>query len=165
MSRYESSVEATEEGAAVVLGSQRLTLPGRTDVGQYYGRKIIIGIRPEDLGDPALGHGARGGATAAAGHATHPHAPLAADARLIEVLGSEQHVHFSVDATPVGGAAAAAGGTAPAGSLAAGAPDGVARLDSSSAIRAGTRVMFSVDTDRLHFFDADTGQAIATSSS
>ena len=165
MNLYEASLEATEDGAAVVLGSQRLTLPGRTDVGQYYGRKIIIGIRPEDLGDPALGHGTRVGATAGGGHGTHPHAPLAADARLIEVLGSEQHVHFSVDATPVGGAAAAAGDTAQAGILAAGAPNGVARLDPRSAIRAGTRVMFSVDTERLHFFDPDTGQAIATGSS
>jgi multiple sugar transport system ATP-binding protein len=165
MNLYEASLEATEEGAAVVLGSQRLTLPGRTDVGQYYGRKIIIGIRPEDLGDPALGHGTRVGATAGGGHGTHPHASLAADARLIEVLGSEQHVHFSIDATPAGGAAPAAGDTAQAGILAAAAPNGVARLDPRSAIRAGTRVMFSVDTERLHFFDPDTGQAIATGSS
>ncbi|MGC1284026.1 MAG: sn-glycerol-3-phosphate ABC transporter ATP-binding protein UgpC, partial [Streptosporangiaceae bacterium] len=71
MNLYEASLEATEEGAAVVLGSQRLTLPGRTDVGQYYGRKIIIGIRPEDLGDPALGDGTRVGATAGGGHGTH----------------------------------------------------------------------------------------------
>jgi multiple sugar transport system ATP-binding protein len=175
MNLYEASLEAAGEGAAVVLGSQRLALPGRTDVGQYYGRKIIIGIRPEDLGDPAVGHGTRVGATAGGGHATHPHAThphathphaaLAADARLIEVLGSEQHVHFSVDATPASGAAATAGDTAQAGILAVGAPNGVARLDPRSAIRAGTRVTFSVDTERLHFFDPDTGQAIATGTS
>src|SRR6202034_61228 len=75
MNLYEASLEATEDGAAVVLGSQRLTLPGRTDVGQYYGRKIISGIRPEDPGDPPLGHGTRVGATAGGGHGTHPHAP------------------------------------------------------------------------------------------
>src|SRR6202034_2583601 len=115
-------------------------------------------------GDPALGHGTRVGATAGGGHATRPHAPLGAHARLIEVLGSEQHVHFSVDAPPAGGAAAAAGATERVGILAAGAPNGVARLDPRSAIRAGTRVMFSVDTERLHFFDPDTGQAIATGS-
>jgi multiple sugar transport system ATP-binding protein len=164
MNLYEAGLEMAGDGAAVVLGSQRLTLPGRTGVGHYHGRKVIVGIRPEDLGDPALGYGIRVGATAAGGHAAPPHAPLAADARLIEVLGSEQHVHFSIDATPAGGAGGAASDNAQAGILAASAPNGVARLDPRSAIRAGTRVTFSVDTERLHFFDPDTGQAIATGS-
>ena len=84
----------------------------------------------------------------------------------IELLGSEQHVHFRLDANASGSARPPrAGDTAQAGIVAAGAPNGVARLDPRSAIRAGTRVMFSVDTERLHFFDPDTGQAIATGSS
>lgn len=81
------------------------------------------------------------------------------------MLGSEQHVHFSIDATPAGGATAAAPGDTVQGRVLAAAPNGVARLDPRSAIRAGTRVTFSVDTKRLHFFDPDTGQAIATGSS
>jgi multiple sugar transport system ATP-binding protein len=141
----------------VVLGSQRLTLPGRTDVGQYYGRKIIIGIRPEDLGDPALDRLA--GATAAGAHSQRSRATLTADARFAEMLGSEQHVFFSIDATPAGGATAA-GSAGQAGLLADSEPNGVARLDPRSAIRAGGKVTFSVDTERLHFFDPDTGRAI-----
>ena len=47
-----------------------------------------------------------------------------------------------------------------AGILAASAPNGVARLDPASGVRAGDRVIFAVDPARLYFFDPDTGQAI-----
>jgi multiple sugar transport system ATP-binding protein len=79
--------------------------------------------------------------------------------RLIEVLGSEQHVYFSIDATPAG-AGAAADESAEAVILAASAPNGVARLDAGAGVRAGDRVTFAVDPARLYFFDPDTGQAI-----
>jgi hypothetical protein len=82
--------------------------------------------------------------------------------RLIEVLGSEEHVYFSIDATPAGQAAAgaAAGESAEAVILAASAPNGVARLDAGAGVRAGDRVTFAVDPARLYFFDPDTGQAM-----
>ncbi len=81
--------------------------------------------------------------------------------RLVEVLGSEQHVYFSIDATPAGGAAEGAEGeAAEAGILAASAPNGVARLDPGSGVSPGGRVTFAVDPARLHFFDPDTGNAI-----
>ena len=81
---------------------------------------------------------------------------LVADAQVVEMLGSEQHVYFSVDATPVGGG----GDSGQEGILAGSAPNGVARLDPRAAVRAGTRVTFAVDVGRLHFFDPDTGNAI-----
>jgi multiple sugar transport system ATP-binding protein len=159
MNLYEASLEESGERLVVAIGSQRLGLPGQ-QFRPYLGRKVIVGIRPEDLGDPALED--RVGATAAGAHAGHPHASLTADARLLELLGSEQHVFFSLDATPVAaaGAAGAAGSAGQTGLLADSEPNGVARLDSRSAIRAGTKVTFSVDTERLHFFDPDTGRAI-----
>jgi multiple sugar transport system ATP-binding protein len=160
MNLYEGSLEESGGKLAVALGSQRLALPGH-GFRPYLGRKVIVGIRPEDLGDPALDR--RVGATAAGEHAGHPHEPLTADARLVEMLGSEQHVFFSVDATPAGGATAA-GSAGQAGLLADSEPNGVARLDPRSAIKAGTKVTFSVDTERLHFFDPDTGRAIEAGS-
>jgi hypothetical protein len=78
------------------------------------------------------------------------------------VLGSEQHVYFSIDATQAGqvAAGAAADESVEAAILASSAPNGVARLDPGVEIRAGNRVTFAVDPARLYFFDPDTGQAI-----
>ena len=131
----------------MVLGSQRLALPAQVAarVAAYQGRKIIVGVRPEDL---------------AVGRSEGVGQALVADVRLVEVLGSEQHVYFWLDATPVGGAEDE---SAQAGILAASAPNGVARLDLKnprSGVRAGGRVTFAVDPARLHFFDPDTGRAI-----
>jgi multiple sugar transport system ATP-binding protein len=155
MNLYEGSLSAADGSSvsrpAVVLGSQRLDLPAQVAarVAAYQGRKVVVGIRPEDLVLPSL-----------AGAGAWVSGPgLAADVRLIEVLGSEQHVYFSIDATPAG-AGAAADESAEAMILAASAPNGVARLDAGAGVRAGDRVTFAVDPARLYFFDPDTGQAI-----
>ena len=84
--------------------------------------------------------------------------------RLVEVLGSEQHVYFSVDATPASsapGAAATVDETTREGILASSAPNGVARLNPGSEVRPGSRVTFAVNPARLYFFDPDTGRAIS----
>ena len=84
--------------------------------------------------------------------------------RLVEVLGSEQHVYFLARCHADGRPAALADESAQTGILAASAPNGVARLDLKdprSGVRAGGRVTFAVDPARLHFFDPDTGRAIA----
>lgn len=152
MNLYEAGLSADGGSVArptVVLGSQRLDLPAQVaaQVAAYQGRKIVVGIRPEDLVLPDRAVSGPG---------------LAADVRLVEMLGSEQHVYFSIDATQAGQAAAhaAAGESAEAGILAASAPNGVTRLDPGVEVRAGERVTFAVDPARLYFFDPDTGQAI-----
>jgi multiple sugar transport system ATP-binding protein len=150
MNLYEAGLEASGPAGtpAVVLGSQRVTLPasgGQVAAGlaAYQGGKIIVGIRPEDLSVPESS-------------SSPAVSRLVADARVVEMLGSEQHVYFSVDATPVGGG----GDSAQEGILASGVPNGVARLDPRAAVRAGTRVTFAVDATRLYFFDSDTGHAV-----
>jgi multiple sugar transport system ATP-binding protein len=127
---------------AVVLGSQRLDLPAPVDarVAAYQGRKVIVGIRPEDL-IVSSGPG------------------LVTETRLVEVLGSEQHVYFWLDATPAAQAAAASA-AAEAGFLVGSAPNGMARVDPHTPVKPGGRVTFTVDPARLYFFDPDTGQAI-----
>jgi multiple sugar transport system ATP-binding protein len=160
MNLYEGGLSAGSR-PAVVLGSQRLDLPApvAARVAAYQGRKVVVGIRPEDLVLPGAGAGAGAGVGAGVG-AGGP--GLAADVRLIEVLGSEEHVYFSIDATPAGQAVdAVAGESAEAVILAASAPNGVARLDAGAGVRAGDRITFAVDPARLYFFDPDTGQAIA----
>jgi multiple sugar transport system ATP-binding protein len=155
MNLYEAALSS--DGAfrgqpTVVLGSQRLDLPVQVAarVAAYQGRKVIVGVRPEDLVAGLTGGGG-------------PGAGLVADVRLVEVLGSEQHVYFSIDATQAavaeGGAVAAE--AAEAGILVASAPNGVARLDPRVGVRVGERITFWLDPARLHFFDPDTGNAIA----
>ena len=46
------------------------------------------------------------------------------------------------------------------GELASGG-EGVARVDARAQLAAGRRVSFQLDPDRIHFFDATTGEAIA----
>jgi multiple sugar transport system ATP-binding protein len=158
MNLYEGEVEAGS-GTAVVLGSQRLAPPaaglgayaGAGGLAAYAGRKVIVGIRPEDL-RVGGGPGADGLGVAGAWPA------LVADVRRVEMLGSEQHVYFRIDATPGPGAS----DSAQAGIVTADAPNGVARLDPRSAVRAGGRVSFAVDPARLHFFDPGTGNAITS---
>jgi len=149
MNLYEAGLSA--DGAsgsrpAAVLGSQRLDLPApvAAHVAAYQGRKVIVGIRPEDL-VVSSGPG------------------LVTEARIVEVLGSEQHVYFWLDATPAAQAAAAAAATddaAEAGFLVGSAPNGMARIDPHTPVKPGGRVTFTVDPARLYFFDPDTGQAI-----
>jgi multiple sugar transport system ATP-binding protein len=145
MNLYEAGLEAA---GTLVLGSQRLELPAdvAARVAACRGSKVLAGIRPEDLTVSGSG------------------ASLVAEVRFIEVLGSEQHVYFSIDATPagaaVGAAAAVADESAEASILLGSAPNGAARLDPRVAVQPGERISFTLDPARLYFFDPDTGQAI-----
>ncbi len=146
MNVYEAAV--AEGGDVLTLGSQRLPLglplaePGHGRLAGYRGRKVVVGIRPEDLGIGA-------GGLAVAGS-------LTADVRLVEMLGSEQHVYFRLDATPAADLAVAAED----GVLGGAAPNGIARVDARTPIRPGERATFNIDPARLHFFDPDTGAAL-----
>jgi multiple sugar transport system ATP-binding protein len=155
MNLYEARLEPGDQGGlGIALGSQNLSLPASAlkrnpELGPYQGRDVILGIRPEHLSDPAHSGAAEPGTT------------LAADVDYVEVLGSEQLVHFTIDARKVREE------TVPAGAdqgeiVAASVAEGVARIDPRSAIRARGRAIFGVDMERLHFFDPATGDAIAT---
>jgi multiple sugar transport system ATP-binding protein len=136
-------------------------------LARYQGRAVIAGIRPEHLVDLAI-----------LGTAPEPGASLTAMVDLVEVLGSEQLVHFTIDAPGVRGeveeqdqslagagtAAGAGGGTGEGEIVPASAAAGVARIDPRSGIRAGERAVFGVDVRRIHFFDPDNGATIAPAS-
>jgi multiple sugar transport system ATP-binding protein len=73
------------------LGSQRIALPSSVvlshpNLKAYAGRKVVVGIRPEDL--PA--HSPDGS-----------EAVLTGDVKLVEALGSEILVHFKIDAKSI----------------------------------------------------------------
>jgi multiple sugar transport system ATP-binding protein len=165
MNLYEASIAGTPENLEVSLGSQRLVLPA--DVARRWpelaatsGRRIVVGIRPEDL-TPAI---ERDGAQPGQGRC------LLVDVELVEALGNEQLVHFATDASRFRDKTetwVADDETVGVATRIAGTPigKGVARVDPRVRVVAGERITLAVDVDRLHLFDPDTGIALAQTES
>ena len=135
-----------------VFGANSLSLEARPELGPYAGRRVILGIRPEDLDDASVtGRGESG--------------TIAAVLDIREDLGSEIFVHFGVEAPPVRGedVEAALGEEAleatsdqvrRKGSLF------TARVSRETHAREGDVLELAVNASRLHFFDTESGTAI-----
>jgi multiple sugar transport system ATP-binding protein len=135
-----------------VFGANSVTLDVRPELVPYVGRRVILGIRPEDLDDASVtGRGDSG--------------TIAAVVDIREDLGSEIFVHFGVDAPPVRGedVEAALGEEAleatsdqvrRKGSLF------TARVSRESHAREGDVLELAVNASRLHFFETESGTAI-----
>ena len=87
-------------------------------------------------------------------------------ADIVEDMGSEVFLHFSVDASPVATADVeeaveerAVLEAAKEQAVRRGSPF-VARIGRDAAVGEGDSVRLVVDTRRLHFFDLETGDAI-----
>jgi multiple sugar transport system ATP-binding protein len=144
MNLYEATVG--EAGASVKVGSQVIELPHEVNVAHpalasYAGRDIVVGLRPEHL--PA--------ATAAT---TGPR--LSGDIDLVEALGSELVVHFTIDAKRV----RAEGAVHEDADAATISGEGVARVEARTPAKAGDRITFAVDAEGMQFFDPESGAAI-----
>ncbi|HET9059844.1 MAG TPA: sn-glycerol-3-phosphate ABC transporter ATP-binding protein UgpC [Acidimicrobiales bacterium] len=157
MNLYEGIISPT--GEEIKIGSQVLSLPPslrqtRPALDAYRERKIVVGLRPEHLADAAL-----------IGN-TDPSRVLVADVELVEALGNELQVHFLLDANAARteDTEAATGTNELGGSTnlvaSASKAEGVARVSPRSALKAGSRAMFQVETDMLNFFDPATGNTI-----
>jgi multiple sugar transport system ATP-binding protein len=86
-----------------------------------------------------------------------PRPVLQGDVSLVEPLGSELMVHFTIDAKRVvAQGAVAEDDDDPTTAL----TEGVARVDVMAPVRQGDRARFSVDVNRMQFFDPETGLAI-----
>ena len=147
-------------GVTVRFGGHELPVPTRTlnrfpELGALAGRPVVLGIRPEDMFDPACNE-LSGGETAT----------LEAMVDLRESLGSVADLHFGVDAR----AALPEEFVAESEAIEAEREDDevvgadarfVARVDASSAIRGpGERAVLGVRLDRLYFFDPRSGEAL-----
>jgi multiple sugar transport system ATP-binding protein len=143
-----------EDGPAVTFADHRLPVPpsllaGRPGLDGYFGRDLILGIRPSDFEDATL---------ADAGWARMP-----VTAGVTEDLGSEIHVLFNIDAPPVEHASisqAATDDDDAAIPLAGGKSLWTARVAARSAVRPGQPIELAVDTSNLQFFDTDSGLSI-----
>jgi multiple sugar transport system ATP-binding protein len=157
MNLYEATVSGPADRLVLSLGSQQLALPA--DLAQRHpglgaeGRKLVVGIRPEHL-TVAPPDGAE-----AAREST-----LSVRAELVEALGNESLLHFSTDARTVRNRAGVFKADADAhtsgGIAGEAATEGVARIDPQAPVTVGGQVTLAVDVDRLHFFDAESGDAI-----
>ena len=143
---------------AVEFGDHRLhvgdeLVNARPALRAFEGKPLIVGIRPEDLEDASLTESGANGRG------------LSAVIDIREDMGSEVYVHFGSGGRPVRGAdvAAAVGKEAIEATQEQTKEKGslfVGRLDRNTRAREGEKIELVVDTERLHFFDPETGRGI-----
>jgi multiple sugar transport system ATP-binding protein len=157
MNLYEATISRAADRLVLSLGSQRLALPadlgrGHPALAAAEGRTLVVGIRPE-----CLSVASPEGETDTVRERT-----LSVRTELVEALGNESLVHFSIDARMVRnrGGVFTADAHASGEIAGASATEGVARVDPRVRIADGDQLTLAVDVDRLHFFDAETGEAI-----
>jgi multiple sugar transport system ATP-binding protein len=150
MNLYWATLEGQGDGLGVRLGSQVLKLPAQSQaqhagLGRYAGKRIIVGIRPEDIAD------------AATLQSPDPADCITAPVTLVEALGSDVIVHLGIDAQ-----AAEVRSSDSLDEIKAEADKSrcVARFTAKSSVRLGETVTVCLDTARMHFFDGETGEAI-----
>jgi multiple sugar transport system ATP-binding protein len=141
---------------AVRLGRHVLSLPdevvsARPRLASYLDRPIVVGVRPEDLDDARLSGSVAGSQT------------LDGVVELVEPLGSDLMVHAVVEVPPASGLDEITELAEETGEALPTATEGttiVARFNPRSTVRIADTVPIAVATDRLHFFDASTGEAV-----
>jgi multiple sugar transport system ATP-binding protein len=141
-------VEAEVADGVVRFGPHQLPLPaGVTARG-----RVALGIRPEDIYTSSSGGG--------------DGAPLDVTIDIKEDMGAEVFLHFAVDAPPVKAEELAeivgeeALEAAEEQTHHHGSPF-IARVERGTSAREGQPTRLYVDTSRLHFFDARTGESLA----
>ena len=149
MNLFEAEVHLSGDVGTVTLGSHTLGLDAgclakNPKLREYDGRRVIVGIRPEDYEDATLA----------------PEIPAAqritSKVVLLEALGSEIMVHFRVEAPTVdSGDPDAAEDKGVAGQA-----NAVGRFSPRSTARMGQEIEIAISTENLHFFDATTHQSI-----
>jgi multiple sugar transport system ATP-binding protein len=154
MNLFEATVEAENGGLVCRIGETNVELPGdvaadRPSLASYAGRRIAIGIRPEDVRESSGWDGAR----------------LSGRILLVESLGSEQLVHIEIAATPLERPDLVDTSAQPPGpSLGVDdlerAVTLLGRFDRHLLLSPGEAVEVAIDPRLLHFFDLDTGVAI-----
>ena len=131
---------------SVKIGSQEIDLPEvvrikRPALASYAGKDVVVGLRPEHL--PAAPPDYTG-------------TVLAGDVDLVELLGSEQVVHFTIDANRV----LAEGAVDRDEATAIKHGEGVARVAPNTPVKPGDKLPMAVNLEDMYFFDPQTGLAI-----
>jgi multiple sugar transport system ATP-binding protein len=142
----------SDDGTSLQLGSQSLLIgeavhQRRPGLAAFRGRKLIVGIRAEDL--PVVD-----------GEYV-PGRVVKAHVEEIEALGAELLVHFSIDATRVGGDIQSEVKGDELDSIAIDiVGEGVARVEPRADVRVGEDALFTIFPERMHFFDPESQKAV-----
>ena len=161
MNMMESTIERRNGSLVALVGSRPLALGddllgARPKLDEYVGRRVVLGIRPENLEDAALEPD------------TPPERLIKGVIVLREPLGSEIVAHFEVDAPPAltEDVRELARDVGQEGSVQAAVEEGAAkttivgRFGPRSRIRNGDVIDVAVETGALHVFDLETGLGI-----
>jgi multiple sugar transport system ATP-binding protein len=161
MNMVDADLTRSDGTAAVEFGGFRLELPeevftDRPDLKDYVGKRVILGLRPEDMEDASMITDAPDGRR------------LRATVSLREALGAEVLVHFAVSAPPVltddTRELASDVGQDILQTTEARAREGtsifLARLSPRTTAREGEPIELVVNVNRLHFFDQESGLGI-----
>jgi multiple sugar transport system ATP-binding protein len=148
MNLFEADLHVSGDVGTITLGSDVIGLPAECFVKHpslrdYDGRRLIIGIRPEDYEDAALAPGIPASQR------------ITSTVTLIEALGSEIMVHFGIDAPTVD-----SGDPDAIDEKGAKSSNAVGRFSPRSTVRMGQTASIAISTENMHFFDIDGRQAI-----
>ncbi len=149
MNLYEGKVQIAGDVGTVAIGNNVIGLPREVfskqpKLSDYDGKPIIVGIRPEDFEDAAFAE-------------QIPESQrITAKVSLIEALGSEIMVHFRIDAPTVDSGDPDAVEEREGEDVA----NAVGRFNPRSRVRMGETMDIAVSSENMHFFDAETRQAI-----
>jgi multiple sugar transport system ATP-binding protein len=158
MNLVEAELVEQGDGLTVRFGPHALPVEpdimwARPALKGYVGRRLALGIRPEDLEDASL---VPGGSAARR---------LAVQVDIKEDMGPEVYLHFAVDAPPVRSDEL----RDVVGEEALQAADElthhhgspwIARVSRTTTAQEGQRIELTASTGRLHFFDLETGEAL-----
>ncbi len=161
MNMVDAGLTRTDGSSVVEFGGFRLRLSdevygSRPDLKAYESKRVILGLRPEDMEDATL----------------VPEAPddrrIRATVELREALGADILVHFKVNAPIVmtedvkelAGDVGQEALEAAEQSAQKGESIFLARLNPRTGAREREPIELVVDVERLHFFDPDTGEGI-----
>ncbi len=149
MNLYWATLEGQGDGLGVRLGSHLVKMPDQVRIehpglGRYAGKRIIVGIRPEDITEA---DDSQAGAADC----------ITAEVGLVEALGSDVIVHLGIDAQA---ADIRSSDSLDEIKVEEGKSRCVARFTAKSSVRLGQTVTVRLDTSRMHYFDGETGLAI-----
>src|SRR6266511_3965496 len=150
-------VRASLAGGELRFGDHALRLgesarSGRPGLKAYEGKEVVLGVRPEDLEDVAFVRGPAGGT-------------IVVEVDIREDMGAEVFAHFRVAGEPVQTREVleAMEEEDVAGAVEERMRQGIpfiARLERGTRAKEGEQIELAVDTERLHFFDPDSGLGI-----
>ena len=158
MNLVQGRLEESGDGVTVKIGEATLVVPAsvldeRPGLRQYLGKDVALGLRSEDMEDASLLKEVPENAT------------LKGTVTLVEALGSEIVVHFDLpgeavvtDDTKL--VAAEIGGDDAIDVGHTGGVKWVASFAPRSRVRVGEDVTIVADIERMHWFDAHSGEAI-----